>query len=147
MLIDHSKYDIRTNNTTFIDYYRKHSNGPSRRESDLAVEEKSKIVEFVLMRMIELNFISTMTLTQSYDDQEIVFGSDIFNVLADYVEDKFALTGGYIDGLSGMKFSELALQHQRRIKEAAVHYTIMYYGDLVTREVMKELISILRRTK
>ena len=98
MKIDYSQYDYAPQNTTFKEYYS-HRKDNRQEVTNLSVEDKSRIIEAVLMRFLELSFVQMKHFMDN--KSEIVYGADIFNTIADFVEDKFAITGGYIDGIQG----------------------------------------------
>lgn len=144
MKIDYSQYDYATQNTTFQEYYSRRKD--NRREvTNLSVEDKSKIIEAVLMRFLELTFVQM----KHFQDNKsvIVYGADIFNTIADFVEDKFAITGGYIEGIQSLKFSRIQRHFQRRIMEYNVHYLWLRYGTEANKKIMEDVIDIMHRVK
>lgn len=144
MIIDYSQYDYAPQNTTFREYYN-HRKDYRQEVTNLSVEDKSKIIEAILMRFLELSFIQMKHFKD--DKSKIVYEADIFNTLADFVEDKFAITGGYIDGIQGLKFSEIKHSFQRRIMEYNVHYLWLRYGTEDNKKIMEDMIDIMHRVK
>lgn len=144
MKIDYSQYDYAPQNTTFREYY---SNRKDNRQevTNLSVEDKTKIIEAVLMRFLELRFVQMKHFM--YNKSEIVYGADIFNTIADFVEDKFAITDGYIDGIQGLKYSQIQRPFQRRIMEYNVHYLWLRYGTEDNKKIMEDVIDIMHRVK
>ncbi len=144
MKIDYDQYDYAPQNTTFQEYYG-HRQDNRQEVTHLSVEDKSKIIEAVLMRFLELSFVQMKHFRDN--KSEIVYGADIFNTIADFVEDKFAITGGYIDGIQGLKYSEIKRPFQRRIMEYNVHYLWLRYGTEDNKKIMEDVIDLMHRVK
>lgn len=144
MKIDYEQYDYAPQNTSFQEYYGTRKD--NRQEvTHLSVEDKSKIIEAVLMRFLELSFVQMKHFRDN--KSEIVYGADIFNTIADFVEDKFAITGGYIDDIQGLKYSEIKRPLQRRIMGYNVHYLWLRYGTEDNKKIMEDVIDIMHRVK
>lgn len=144
MLIDYSQYDYTPQNSTFSEYYKCRKDD-KREATNLSIEDKSKIIEAILMRFLELSFVQMKHFMDN--TSKIVYGADIFSTIADFVEDKFAITGGYIDGIQGHKYSEIGRPFQRRIMEYNVHYLWLRYGTEDNKKIMEDVIDIMHRVK
>ena len=99
MKIDYDKYDYRPQNTTLYSFYTSHKDFKLRKPSNLSVEQKTKIIEALFMRFLELNFILMKDFKDLDSDVQMSYGSDIYNTIADFIEDKFTITGAYLDDL------------------------------------------------
>ena len=128
--------------TSFGEFYDSYKDSSERTRS-FGDEAMSDIVEYALLRLMPLNFVCTKDM-KGNGNIILQRGIQVFEAIAEYVENKFPIKGKYIKELAGLKYSEIGRQHQRRLMYTSVCCTTLSYNDEDSKTAVLDAISMAR---